>query len=655
MPNALDLYRRGYEKGRADNLADNVGEAVFGLLRDDPSGSFAAGYRDGAAGRKFCPPPDENEDSSTLPLPVGSTASELERAWYRLCNSSGFIPDGIVKQYICALQSSSESGSVAIAVGLSNFASYTCPRCGACGYFKIHFLGRLYHAGQCGWAGYLALGSYMAFQFRQIIHSGVRFGGSMKADAETKADRSGGWIYGITGFLFATIFRAAATIVLVPIHIIVAVWQKHKTTAQMVSRIAQLAVLLTLSAVGVYEIRQNLSGFHGPRDVQIVHRPSHLPASSIQPSPDANRVADDQHRTELSENMIWWLSNKEQGDQQALQLLSNGADPNYHGREGSCDNPLGLAVKFRYPMTFHALLQRGAAVNYQCPDEPSALGYAVQNGDLTMVRVLLERGASVAPYMSNTAEQALTNVRERIEDLNNGRNPYGDKMANLQQQYSNWQQVLASIAPQTTSSKRSDVSDNSPQTSDAPTRPIELTPKFAKVVLSTTFSTPDYLGNWTYDVLSGNPEVRHTEEGIEIHAPVSGALNRFIAKAASAGDQDVTFVFNHRGYGRTSVGLWSFELNDWQAWADLDTNDTPCLYLNSRGQPAVSFCPSDTYLNRSLQVRIQAERNEVTFYVDHAIVKTLRFSANGPYAAAFAVGSVRWKSGDNSPHFAASL
>jgi hypothetical protein len=56
MRKPTDAYREGYEKGRRDKIADNLGEALLGLLRDDPGGHFAAGYRDGVAGRKFSPP-----------------------------------------------------------------------------------------------------------------------------------------------------------------------------------------------------------------------------------------------------------------------------------------------------------------------------------------------------------------------------------------------------------------------------------------------------------------------------------------------------------------------------------------------------------------------------------------------------------------------
>ncbi len=59
MSKALDAYREGYEKGTADTMAGNLGEAIMGLLRDDPSGYFAVGYHDGAAGDSFNPPTEE--------------------------------------------------------------------------------------------------------------------------------------------------------------------------------------------------------------------------------------------------------------------------------------------------------------------------------------------------------------------------------------------------------------------------------------------------------------------------------------------------------------------------------------------------------------------------------------------------------------------
>jgi hypothetical protein len=56
MPSPFDAYRAGYNKGRKDNAGGVLAEITLGMLRDDPGGHFAAGYRDGSGGKKFSPP-----------------------------------------------------------------------------------------------------------------------------------------------------------------------------------------------------------------------------------------------------------------------------------------------------------------------------------------------------------------------------------------------------------------------------------------------------------------------------------------------------------------------------------------------------------------------------------------------------------------------
>ena len=169
---------------------------------------------------------------------------------------------------------------------------------------------------------------------------------------------------------------------------------------------------------------------------------------------------------------------------------------------------------------------------------------------------------------------------------------------------------------------------------------------------SETFTTPpDFSSNWNYFIGSGNPSVRYGQGQLQVQAPVSGGSARFVAKSSFSADVDVTFTYNHQGFGRTTVGLWSLDLNDWQVWADLDTNDTACLYLNSRGQPTAPLCPSTSYMNRTLALRIVVVGYQVTFYDDHSALGSLPFSPVGPYAPVIAVGSVNWKGGDNITTF----
>ncbi len=259
MPRPSEAYRDGYQKGQRDNISGNVSEAMMGMLRDDPGGHFAAGYRDGAGRKKFSPPSD-------VPAPqpkqvTESKASDLEKEWYRLCNGTGFIPKETVDWYVSALRA--EGSHVAIVVGLSDFTGQRCPRCAAEGHFKIRFLGRLQHAAPCGWSGYMGTGSYIGHQIAQVFHTGIRAGGAMKDEADKGPDGRGNWMGAIFGFLFVAIWRAAAAVVLIPLHCVAALSQPGQTRADTTTRVVTLAVMLTLIGVGVIELKQNATR-HAP-------------------------------------------------------------------------------------------------------------------------------------------------------------------------------------------------------------------------------------------------------------------------------------------------------------------------------------------------------------------------------------------------------
>lgn len=165
------------------------------------------------------------------PTPV--LTSDLEKGWYRLCNSSDFIPESTVEQYTSQLKAT--RNHAAIAVALSDFTGETCPKCGSRGQFKIHFLGSLRHP-ECTASWYVGPGTYILYQFGQVFHSGIRAGGSMKDDADRKGDRSGGIINAIFGFLFVAVFRAALAVVLIPIQAVVSLAQSKPAGPGGVSR-----------------------------------------------------------------------------------------------------------------------------------------------------------------------------------------------------------------------------------------------------------------------------------------------------------------------------------------------------------------------------------------------------------------------------------
>jgi hypothetical protein len=223
------------------------------MLRDDPGGHFAAGYHDGAAREKFNPPNQPSDELRKTPLrkPTGSSATPLEKEWYRLCDSSSFIPTYVVVYYVAALDS--QGSHVAVVIGLSDFTALKCPRCGGEGQFKIRFLGRLEHA-ECQWTGYMGTASYVGFQIVRVLHSGIRAGGSMKDDSDKKGAR-GGWVNAIFGFLFAGVFRAALAVVLIPLHTVVALCQPGQTMADVVTRVTTLCLMVAGFGVGIYEIQ----------------------------------------------------------------------------------------------------------------------------------------------------------------------------------------------------------------------------------------------------------------------------------------------------------------------------------------------------------------------------------------------------------------
>jgi hypothetical protein len=151
--------------------------------------------------------------ANSAPAPIltaGPPATDVEKAWYLLCDRSDFLDQQTVEQFTARLK------PVPIAVGLHNFTAETCPVCGSRGQFRIRTLGSLKHSG-CGAHWYMRPGGYMAYQVGQIFHVGARAGGSMKDDAYRKGDRTGGIVNGIVGFLFGAVFRAALAVALIPI------------------------------------------------------------------------------------------------------------------------------------------------------------------------------------------------------------------------------------------------------------------------------------------------------------------------------------------------------------------------------------------------------------------------------------------------------
>ncbi len=247
-----EAYWKGVEKARQTGALEGFMDAMADLVVPDSMGTeeykaYKQGYRDVASGKIK----GKTSAPKTQEKPI--TLDVSEKAWYALCDNSDFMSDETVRHYSEALRAGSHH--VAFVIGLSGFTGYRCPRCGEPGQFKIRFLGRIAHP-VCGWSGYMGTGAYIGHQLAQIFHTGIRAGGSMKDDADRKGDRSGGWIYGIFTFLFVGVFRAALAVVLIPLHILVALFQPDQTKSELVTRVIILAIVLATFGTGIYEIQQ---------------------------------------------------------------------------------------------------------------------------------------------------------------------------------------------------------------------------------------------------------------------------------------------------------------------------------------------------------------------------------------------------------------
>lgn len=253
MPEPSEAYREGYEKGRTDNLGGRLAEITMGMMRDDPGGYFAAGYYDGAGGRKFNVHGSKESAKRSRKLPAPSLPSPLESQWYALCDASEFIPKETVDGCIATLHAA--GSQVAAIIGLSAFASHTCPRCGKSGHFRIHFLGRLRHPGACGWEGYMKTGSYISHQIAQVFHTGMRAGSAWKDEADKK-EAGNNWGYVVLGFVFVGFYRALAAVVLIPLHCVAVLSQPGQTRRDIAMPLITLVVIVIGIGIGIYELQQ---------------------------------------------------------------------------------------------------------------------------------------------------------------------------------------------------------------------------------------------------------------------------------------------------------------------------------------------------------------------------------------------------------------
>jgi hypothetical protein len=455
--NPKDLrHSAAYGKGKKDavhtNPAEHFLDGMASLVLPDSLGTTEYQSRRAGYGDYF-----EKEHPKATPPPQKETPIDpSEKAWFALCEASKFIPDAIVSQYQRVLLAQGNQGS--FHVGLSKFTAHTCPRCGAVGQFRVHFLGRLQHP-DCGWEGYMGTGSYIGFQFLQTLHTGYRAGGGIKAQGDKKGEQHT-WVSALFGFVIVAIFRAAAAVVLIPIHIIVSLCQPAQPREERLQRLAWLAAFLVLVGFSYYEVKDQAARLSG------------------------------------------------------IESASRSSFP-----------------------------------------------AAVQN--------------------SSTSSPRVSGTNYALLDKN-----------------------------------------------------------------------PMSANNWVKIADSGGASLRFlSPQPLEIIAPpVNPSGITLYTQQVLNGDLDASFVFNHQGFGRTSVGLWSTATNDWAAVAILDTNDTNYLAFSAGGPSTEGRYSGSPYMNRWIVMRFLVHGSRVDFFANGTQLESMNF-VPGAFRLAVSVGCASWKSGANDTAF----
>jgi uncharacterized protein YqgC (DUF456 family) len=206
-----EAYGEGYKKGRKDGLVGNTAETVFGMMKDDPGGHFAAGYRDGTGGRELKPPSAQKQ--------VRKPAADINP-----------FDDKVAIKTVC-------------------------PNCGALDWFEWKFLGRLTDA-ICGHSWYAGSGTYTLMQIRAAFAAG---GKGAKYMTSGLSGGQGAWIGKamgwFVGMLLGLAFRLEFGVLMIPIQAFAGLFQAKKTTSDMVARLVVLVITLGGLGIGIYEIQ----------------------------------------------------------------------------------------------------------------------------------------------------------------------------------------------------------------------------------------------------------------------------------------------------------------------------------------------------------------------------------------------------------------
>jgi hypothetical protein len=192
----------------------------MGMLRDDPGGYFAAGYRDGAAGKTFNPHGDN------------------------IRSDNARKGDADLNPF---------DDRVAIKT--------VCPNCRELDWFEWKFLGRLTDP-VCGHSWYAGSGAYALMQLRASFQFGARFGKYMTSGTSRSSASAGEAAVGslakgmfwILGALLGVGIRLEFGVLVIPIQALAGLFQPKKTNAEITARVIALTVTLGGLGLGFYEL-----------------------------------------------------------------------------------------------------------------------------------------------------------------------------------------------------------------------------------------------------------------------------------------------------------------------------------------------------------------------------------------------------------------
>jgi len=210
MPTPDETYREGYKNGSKDNLAGHAAEALFGLMKDDPGGHYAAGYRDGAAGSEFKLPSSQ--------APVRKPAADVNP-----------FDDKVAIKTVC-------------------------PHCGALDWFEWKFLGRLTDP-ICGHSWYAGSVTYTLMQIRAGFSLGRKYAKYTTSGTSGVALWPAKAFFWFLCLLLGLGVRLEFGVLMIPIQALAGLFQAKKTASDIVTRLIVLVVMLGGIGFGVYKIQ----------------------------------------------------------------------------------------------------------------------------------------------------------------------------------------------------------------------------------------------------------------------------------------------------------------------------------------------------------------------------------------------------------------